>query len=39
LGERGRDRGGPQKNRGNGPKEVFEVEENIWEGRVGKNTN
>jgi len=39
LGKRGKDRGEPQKNWRNGPKEVFEVEESIWKGRIGKDAN
>jgi len=39
LGKKGKDGGGPQKNQGNGPKEVFEVEESIWEGKVRKDAD
>ena len=39
LGKRGRDRREPQKNQENGPKEVFEVEKSIWEGRVRKDAD
>jgi len=37
LGKRGRDRRGPQENRGDGPKEVFEVEKSVWESGVKEN--
>jgi len=37
LGKRGRDRRGPQENRGDGPKEVFEVEKSVWESGVREN--
>ena len=29
----------PQKNQENGPKEVFEVEKSVWEGRVRKDAD
>jgi len=37
LGKRGRDRRGPQENRGDSPKEVFEIEKSVWEDGVEKN--
>jgi len=39
LGKRGRNEGRPQENRRDGPKEVLEVEESIWEGRVRKDAD
>jgi len=34
-----RDGGGPQENRENGPKKVFEVKEGVWEGRVREDAD
>jgi len=31
--------GGPQKNRENGPKKVFEVKKSVWKGRVRKDAD
>ena len=39
LGKRERDRRGPQENRGDSPKEVFEVEKSVWKGRIGENAD
>jgi len=39
LEKRGRNRGGPQENQGDGPKEVLEVEKGVWEGGVKKDAN
>jgi len=39
LGKRGGDGGEPQENQGNSSKKVFEVEESVWEDKVGKSTD
>jgi len=39
LGKRGRNQGEPQKNQGDGPKEIFEVEKGIREGGVRKDVD
>jgi len=39
LGKKERDRGESQENQENSPKKVFEVEESVWEGEVGKDAN
>ena len=39
LGEGKRDWRGPQEDWGDGSKEIFEVEESIWESKVRENTD